>query len=694
MTSVLTGDFCLVSHAPCDLTSCTKQDILRYFENTYDLDETLFTAVRDDSSFYLCPDRLRLPLVFYYCHPAVFYINKMMLAGLIKKRVDFRLETLFEAGVDEMFWDNTESSRMGGRYHWPELQECVEYRRRVRLLIREVIRQTPLTLPITTNSIWWPLLMGFEHERIHLETSSVLVRQMPVHLVRKPREWKYAPSTAGNPGLENFLITVSAAQVTYGKARDFPSYGWDNEYGEMTVETPEFEAARYLTTNAEFLRFVLAGGYQTHSYWSEEGWAWRQFRQAKHPTFWVCAKGCKAHCGSGLTDYSHCQLLIAPITNGGTGTPSSRGSQQEGSLHQDKASEFSYRAMFDVLPMPWDWPVEVNYHEAKAFCAWRGPEYRLPSEAEHQRMRGTQKPSEVGVSCDPIFCEDLEQKCNMNLLFGSPTPVNMFPPSEAGFYDVSGNIWEWTEDHFNGLPGFDTVYLYDDFSAPCFDSQHTVILGGSWCSTGDEASRFARFAFRRHFFQHLGFRLAKSRGPVKTPVQRVSTDIFLPGTGMKDHPVPEETMRVVLTPSSNIQLLYETEAREQEQLDWEYGDPSQASYCRQLVRLCREAWGQRTGQHHSALVLGSGTGLTSFLLTQHFDKVIGLDYCDRFIALSQQLQASGSLGLGVKVPDHLHRDRVVFKQLTWIPNEVGHHDLVLLDFLDRTQNPSGQTIPI
>ncbi|XP_042190874.1 uncharacterized protein LOC121848036 [Callorhinchus milii] len=471
------------------------------------------------------------------------------------------------------------------------------------------------------------------------------------------------PVHSREPRPGEFLITVSAAQVTYGKARDFPSYGWDNEYGEMTVETPEFEAARYLTTNAEFLRFVLAGGYQTHSYWSEEGWAWRQFRQAKHPTFWVCAKGCKAHCGSGLTDYSHCQLLIAPITNGGTGTPSSRGSQQEGSLHQDKASEFSYRAMFDVLPMPWDWPVEVNYHEAKAFCAWRGPEYRLPSEAEHQRMRGTQKPSEVGVSCDPIFCEDLEQKCNMNLLFGSPTPVNMFPPSEAGFYDVSGNIWEWTEDHFNGLPGFDTVYLYDDFSAPCFDSQHTVILGGSWCSTGDEASRFARFAFRRHFFQHLGFRLAKSRGPVKTPVQRVSTDIFLPGTGMKDHPVPEETMRVVLTPSSNIQLLYETEAREQEQLDWEYGDPSQASYCRQLVRLCREAWGQRTGQHHSALVLGSGTGLTSFLLTQHFDKVIGLDYCDRFIALSQQLQASGSLGLGVKVPDHLHRDRVVFKQL-------------------------------
>ena len=38
--------------------------------------------------------------------------------------------------------------------------------------------------------------------------------------------------------------------------------------------------------------------------------------------------------------------------------------------------------------MPWDWPVLVNYHEVKAFCAWKGPNYRVPTEAEHHRMRG------------------------------------------------------------------------------------------------------------------------------------------------------------------------------------------------------------------------------------------------------------------------------------------------------------------
>ena len=43
--------------------------------------------------------------------------------------------------------------------------------------------------------------------------------------------------------------------------------------------------------------------------------------------------------------------------------------------------------MFDVMSLPLDWPVEVNYHEAKAFCSWKGPTYRLPTEAEHHRIR-------------------------------------------------------------------------------------------------------------------------------------------------------------------------------------------------------------------------------------------------------------------------------------------------------------------
>ena len=46
------------------------------------------------------------------------------------------------------------------------------------------------------------------------------------------------------------------------------------------------------------------------------------------------------------------------------------------------------RCMYDVVVMPWDWPVEVNYLEAKAFCTWKGAGYRLPCEAEFNLIRG------------------------------------------------------------------------------------------------------------------------------------------------------------------------------------------------------------------------------------------------------------------------------------------------------------------
>ena len=46
--------------------------------------------------------------------------------------------------------------------------------------------------------------------------------------------------------------------------------------------------------------------------------------------------------------------------------------------------------MFEVIGMPMDWPVEVNYHEAKAYCTWKGAEFRLPTEAEHHVIRGPQ----------------------------------------------------------------------------------------------------------------------------------------------------------------------------------------------------------------------------------------------------------------------------------------------------------------
>lgn len=457
-----------------NLNDCSCQTVLDYFNNTWLLTEMLFAALTTEEAFYRIPyHQIRHPLIFYYAHVAVFYINKFRLAGLIDDPINSYFEELFSTGVDEMSWDDMSKNHRP----WPALSDVILYRSNVYKLVCEIIEKhfNPNQLPITSKSSLWVLFMCFEHERIHLETSSVLIRELPSELVRKPQRWpEYYPLIAGKPEPRveidyprNPIIYVPEGQVQIGKPRDWPSYGWDNEYGKLEVLLQAFRASQFLVSNGEFFEFVKDGGYQNQRYWSTEGWQWRNFRNTTHPIFWVA----------------------------------------------DKKEQYKLRLCFEIVPMQWSWPVDVNFHEAEAYCVWRSARdqqeipYRLITEAEHHRLRDS-------LITDPIMMysssEMLTKKININLAYGSQSPVNANTPSKLGFYDLSGNSWEWSNTLFAPLPEFATHYLYTDFSVPCFDEKHNIILGGSFISTGDEASKWARFHFRRHFFQHLGFRIAQS----------------------------------------------------------------------------------------------------------------------------------------------------------------------------------------
>ncbi|XP_031562421.1 ergothioneine biosynthesis protein 1-like isoform X2 [Actinia tenebrosa] len=671
----MTSPFQVLSSIPCDLAClsiATMSDVRSYFENTYDLYENLFRGIKDEIAYFKYPDALRLPLIFYYGHTAAVYINKLMLAGLIEERVTFEYESLFETGVDEMSWDDTENFRMGGKFVWPSVSEVQKYRDDVKKTILKLIDTKPMDVPVTQDSPWWSLFMGMEHERIHFETSSVLIRQLPIEYVGRPDNWEYGPLTADPPVTKTSMLKVQNCTVTVGKPRDFPSYGWDNEYGEWTVRVPEFEASKYLVTNREFLEFVEAGGYENKTYWSDEGWKWRSFRKAKHPSFWVCNQACKSGCGNDLADYSHCCLATSDNDINGN----------------EYHLQYKYRAIFDVIDTPLDWPAEVNYFEAKAYCAWKGPEYRLLTEAEHHAIRGPQKPVCMGTASDPLY--QIDFKANINMKYASSTPVNMFPASETGFHDAFGNVWCWTEDQFNGLPGFETHYLYDDFSTPTFDGKHFVILGGSWASTGDEASRFARYAFRPHFFQHLGFRVVRSVNSTPPPVRLVSTSVYIPGVGVEGNRVqiPGIEDGEARYPSTNKQYVNDTNEFLQEELAKQYGDESIDPFtdlCLEYVSQCNCATG-------SALNLLCSVGRQAFELSKHFDEVLGIDYSGRLINAAQNLQKRKGMGLGssgmlVEILEGANAERVTFKQLTWLPNEINKFDCVTFRGLDRLSCP-------
>ncbi|MEA2028441.1 MAG: DinB family protein [Campylobacterota bacterium] len=259
--------------------NASKEEIRSYFHNSYNLFESLFTIFSDDSVFYRKSEPTRHPMIFYFGHTATFYINKLMLGGVVKERINPEYESLFAIGVDEMSWDDMNANR----FSHIDVEDVRAYRNKVRELIDNLITTLPLTSPITQDSPWWIILMGIEHERIHIETSSVLHRQMPIECI-KPNLTQF-PIAKDQEAPKNYLVEIKGKEVELGKDNKHHLYGWDNEYGTRSEKIEDFQVGAYLVSNAEFMEFMLDGGYAKKEYWSEEGQRFLEIQKAKHPTF-------------------------------------------------------------------------------------------------------------------------------------------------------------------------------------------------------------------------------------------------------------------------------------------------------------------------------------------------------------------------------------------------------------------------
>jgi 5-histidylcysteine sulfoxide synthase/putative 4-mercaptohistidine N1-methyltranferase len=527
-----------------------REEIRQYFHTCCDQYESLFETLANDKVFYKRPNSLRHPLIFYYGHTATFYINKLMVSRIIDQRIDPKMESMMAIGVDEMSWDDLDESS----YDWPAADEVRQYRQQVRKLVDELITTLPLTLPIQWEDPFWIILMGIEHERIHLETSSVLIRELPLEFVKPHPDWPICPEHGNAP--ENSLIEISGGTVHQGRKMPSHTYGWDNEYGEQITEVAPFSASRFLVSNREFHAFVADKGYEQQQWWNDEGWEWRQFRQASHPAFWV----------------------------------------KEG-------DDFRYRAMLEEIDMPWNWPVDVNYHEAKAFCNWMsnrsGQQIRLPTEAEWYRMY------DLCIDRDQPDWDQAPGNINLEY-FASASPVDRFRQGEL--HDVIGNVWQWSETTIDGFEGFQVHPAYDDFSVPTFDARHNLIKGGSWISTGNEAIRDSRYAFRRHFYQHAGFRYIKSASDAK-----------------------------------QVFNSYETDEQISQYLEFHYGE--NCFGVANFPKACVEKIFALTAplRFEKAFDIGCSVGRSSFELAREIPQIDALDFSTRFIRNAINLQQHGKV---------------------------------------------------
>eukprot|EP01062_Namystynia_karyoxenos_P015652 TRINITY_DN1568_c0_g1_i1.p1 TRINITY_DN1568_c0_g1~~TRINITY_DN1568_c0_g1_i1.p1 ORF type:complete len:1371 (+),score=475.37 TRINITY_DN1568_c0_g1_i1:150-4262(+) len=443
-------------------------EIRNDFTSTFDLYTRLFSEHMTPGAFFVKAEPLRHPLIFYYGHTAVFFMNKMVLGGwrTTTQRINPELESHCAVGVDEMSWDDCDP----GNYPWGHLQTesekaayvemVTEYRRKMRKLMVDMIMDPKheLTLPIDPHSsFFWIVMMGIEHERIHVETSSVIMARIPVHMLRKSPKFPPCPFYRADRSAvpQNRLVPVPGGTVEMGRPWEgTPYYGWDNEFGHEKRVLRPFQASTHLVSNAEYMEFVEAGGYKTREFWSEDGWKWAQWNPKGLPLFW---------------------------------------------MGKDK-----FRALAQELPMPWDWPVDVNNHEASAFCEWKskqlGRTVRLISHEEWLLMR-----SKVTGSDHNINLREFSSACPVDCHGSSRVAAD-----GSNIYDVTGNLWQHSRSVLTLMPQFKPHRVYDDFTTPTIDGRHSFILGGSWTSIGNCARPEARYGFRRHFHQFAGIRYVVS----------------------------------------------------------------------------------------------------------------------------------------------------------------------------------------
>ena len=540
-----------------------REEIKKQFLQTYELDEKLFDLLKEKDFIYEQPNTLRHPLIFYYGHTATFFVNKLILANILKDRVNEQYESIFAIGVDEMSWDDLNHKH----YTWPTYKQTKAYRDEVKQIVLDLIDNIEFTLPINWDSPMWIILMGIEHENIHIETSSVLLRELDIKFLKSEEIFSYK-NEALNTYPKNELLEVKGSTIILQKDRTNPIYyGWDNEFSFHKALIKDFQASKYLVSNGEFLEFVKEGGYNKPEFFSSEGKEWLDFTQAKYPTFWI-----------------------------------------------KKEDSYFLREINRIVPLPLNYPVDINIYEAEAFCKYKslklGFEVRLPSEDEYYALY---EHTNAG-----------QKEANIGLKQFNQSGVDKYAFED--FFDVIGNVWQWSLTPIYPFDDFETHPIYDDFTTPTFDDRHALMKGGSFISLGNETLKESRYAFRKHFFQHAGFRYVKSSNEYRTKL------------------------------NDNV---YETDELIAQYCEFHYGSENFGvkNFCLNSVELIKTYL--KDGKTKKALDLGCSVGRSTFELAKIFDEVVGIDFSANFINVGVKLKIYDSLIYKVKKEGDIFEEKSV-----------------------------------
>ena len=432
-----------------------RNGLLKRLAESRSLTDDLFRRVRTDA-LYDRPIPERNRIVFYIGHLEAFDWNLIAGQALCIGPAHKEFDRLFAFGIDPV-GGGLPSDQPAD---WPQLPEINDYNVRVRDQLNHIFADSS---HVSAGPWRFPqeiiLNVAIEHRLMHAETLAYMLHQLP--LDRKVPPLNYCPVGSSRRGLAIAarMIDIPAGTATLGIRGGGELFGWDNEFEDHAVEVPTFAIDSYKVTNGEFLRFVREGGYDDRCFWSDRDWVWIKEQNISHPRFWF-----------------------------------------------ERQGQWFYRAMFEEVPLPLDWPVYVSHAEAVAYTRYASKS--LPTEAQfHRAAYGTPE----GVEREYPWGEDPPgiERGNFNFQRWDPDAVGSYPGDRSAFglEDALGNGWEWTSSQFAPFPGFEPFPFYRGYSADFFDGKHYVMKGAS-PRTG---ACMLRRSFRNWFQPHYPFVYASFR---------------------------------------------------------------------------------------------------------------------------------------------------------------------------------------
>jgi len=413
--------------------------------------DDLFAIVKP-GYLYERPIAERHRIIFYVGHLEAFDWNLLRERLLGMKSLSNEFDQLFAFGIDPVGGGLPADQPQD----WPSLEVVRNYVDTVRATLEDGLAAlAPWRLQAEDATTW--LNVAIEHRLMHAETLAYMLHQLPYEQ-KVGRPGKPTLTTA-SPALRT--VNIPAGRATLGQSHRAGAFGWDNEYNSHIVEVPAFAIDTHMVTNAQYLEFIAAGGYDNRSLWNDLGWEWRTTHNIQHPVFWT---------RSGDRD------------------------------------QWRLRTMFDEIPLPPDWPVYVSHAEANACARWAGK--ALPSEAQwHRAAYGAPD------GCERFYPWGGEasgaKRGNFDFASWDPVPVGAFPEGRSAFglFDLIGNGWEWTSTLFQPFPGFQPFPFYRGYSTDFFDGKHYVIKGGSARTAASMLRRSFRNWFQPHYqYVYAGFR--------------------------------------------------------------------------------------------------------------------------------------------------------------------------------------------